>query len=387
MANENNDSNGGAGGSNGNGTQNSNRRGSFTTQTFSALFGRSNSTTQGTPATPAPTPALPTQPSSMPSTSGRPVRRMSITTVGLNAAGTSPIASSNSYFPNSAGRDRRASVSTGSTDSAAIDESAIEDDDAVGASAHAQSVPTTPFARRMSIGANAIFSGRGGPSPGTAPSSSHPSVPASVPGGSTLFPIPARQRADHESAPSPLLAKQRTASFTKPSVGPSGLSQGLAGARRTSVSSMASSSTVTPQAFVPGSVAGSLGRSISGRRARNPSDLTGSMQGEGYNWPETFRARAESTATRPAHHRSSFGANSISNSSPNTETRPMAIPGAQQGGAMHQRAASISDMSEPPKEMPKPKMEVKQEKKSWLKGGQKPDEVGERILRGEFLMD
>ena len=65
----------------------------------------------------------------------------------------------------------------------------------------------------------------------------------------------------------------------------------------------------------------------------------------------------------------------------------MAIPGAQQGGAMHQRAASISDMSEPPKEMPKPKMEVKQEKKSWLKGGQKPDEVGERILRGEFLMD
>lgn len=63
----------------------------------------------------------------------------------------------------------------------------------------------------------------------------------------------------------------------------------------------------------------------------------------------------------------------------------MAI-GRQQGGAMHQRAASISDMSEPPKEMPQPKIEM--EKKSWLKGsGQKPDEVGERILRGEFLMD
>lgn len=385
MANENDNSNGGAIGSNTNGAQNNNRRGSFTTQTFSALFGRSNSINQGTPATPAPTPALATQPSSISSTSARPVRRMSITTVGLNAAGTSPIASSSSYFPNSAGRDRRASVSTGSTDSQAIDESAIEDDDAVGA--YAQSVPTTPFARRMSIGANAIFSGRGGPSPGTAPSSSHSSVPASVSGGSTLFPIPARQRADHESAPSPLLAKQRTTSFSKPSVGPSGLSQGLAGARRTSVSSLASTSTTTLQTFVPGSVPGSLGRSTSGRRLRNPSDLTGSMQGEGYNWSETFRARAESTATRPAHHRSSFGANSLSNTSPNTETRPMAIPGAQQGGAMPQRAASISHMSEPPKEMPKTKMEVKQEKKSWLKGGQKPDEVGERILRGEFLMD
>lgn len=61
--------------------------------------------------------------------------------------------------------------------------------------------------------------------------------------------------------------------------------------------------------------------------------------------------------------------------------------GGQGQSAMHQRAASISDMSEPPKEMPQPKQDAAK-KTSWLKGsGQKPDEVGERILRGEFLMD
>lgn len=74
--------------------------------------------------------------------------------------------------------------------------------------------------------------------------------------------------------------------------------------------------------------------------------------------------------------------------SPNAESRPVAIGGGVGGqGIGHQRAASVSDMSEPPKEMPMPKQE-QPKAKNWLGGGgRKPDEVGERILRGEFLMD
>ena len=375
---------------------------------------------------------------------------MSITTLGLNTAGTSPISSSAPYFPSTAagsaggrdgrdGRDRRSSVSTNSQDSQ-IDESAIEDDDTV--ATHAQSVPTTPFARRMSIGTGVMF-GRGGASPGTT-SSHNPSVSTSVSGGSTLYPIPARQEAHHESAPLNSSAfsvpKQRTGSLSKPSIGPSGLSQGLQQARRTSLSSLAQSQsgsggdvagrtkatvgaatpqgrrtsvssfqTITPAVNFTGgpasvgNISSSLGRSASGRKPRTLSDHPGSSGVAGLDWSEQFRSRAESTATRP--HRPSFGASYTAGgggggiggnnyTSPNAESRPVAIGGGQgQGGGVvgHHRAASVSDMSEPPKgpkEMPMPKVEGKKGAGSWLGGGgRKPDEVGERILRGEFLMD
>ncbi len=55
---------------------------------------------------------------------------------------------------------------------------------------------------------------------------------------------------------------------------------------------------------------------------------------------------------------------------------------------MHERARSVSDMSDPPQQMPERPQEVRGKKTpKWATGGAKPDEVGERILRGEFLMD
>ena len=78
---------------------------------------------------------------------------MSISTLGLS--GTSPTQSSPFMFGG-----RRGSVSTAGSDS--IDESAIDDDDGPG-----RSNPTTPFARRMSFGAQALRTVRGGGSPGT----------------------------------------------------------------------------------------------------------------------------------------------------------------------------------------------------------------------------
>lgn len=120
-----------------------NRRGSFTTQTFSNIFGRSNSTSGG-PTAPFPGPITTAAAQDQ-------RRRMSISTLGLSGSPTQQ-----SPFPFGA---RRGSVSTAGSDS--FDENAIDDDDGPGRSA-----PTTPFTRRMSFGAQALRSVRGGVSPG-----------------------------------------------------------------------------------------------------------------------------------------------------------------------------------------------------------------------------
>jgi len=139
------------------------RRGSFTTQTFNNIFGRSNSTSGG-PTSPFPGPITTAAAQDQ-------RRRMSITTLGLS--GTSPTQSTPFAFGG-----RRGSVSTANSDS--IDESAIDDDDSPG-----RSNPTTPFARRMSFGAQALRTVRGSGSPGAtgrAPSyttaTSLPTIPA-----------------------------------------------------------------------------------------------------------------------------------------------------------------------------------------------------------------
>jgi len=117
-----------------------NRRGSFTTQTFNSIFGRSNST--GGPTAPFPGPI-----STAAANDQR--RRMSITTLGLS--GSSPTQASPFPF------GRRASVSDRSD---SIDESAIDDDDS----------PRRPsnvsFTRRMSVGAQALRARSNGGSPG-----------------------------------------------------------------------------------------------------------------------------------------------------------------------------------------------------------------------------
>lgn len=121
------------------------RRGSFTTQTFNNIFGRSNSASGG-PTAPFPGPITTAAAQDQ-------RRRMSISTLGLS--GTSPTQSTPFTFGG-----RRGSVSTAGSDS--FDENAIDDDDGP-----VRSTPTTPFARRMSFGAQALRSARGGGSPGT----------------------------------------------------------------------------------------------------------------------------------------------------------------------------------------------------------------------------
>ncbi|KAI9641017.1 hypothetical protein NHQ30_010444 [Ciborinia camelliae] len=149
------------------------RRSSITAQTFTNIF-RSNSTSAGGPVGPFPGPINT-------AASQDPKRRMSISTLGLS--GASPTQSS--AFPFGG---RRGSVST--TGSGSIDESAIDDDEGP-----LTSTPATPFARRMSFGAQALRTVRtGSGSPGTngrTPSystSTLPPIPAGSQGGGRVTP-------------------------------------------------------------------------------------------------------------------------------------------------------------------------------------------------------
>lgn len=127
---------------NGNGSS-SERRGSVTSAAFSNLFHRSNSTSTGNG----------NGRESVSSVAARDQRRrLSVTTIGLS--GTSPNSASTPFGL------RRGSISTNNSDS--IDESAVDDEES------AKTGPTSPFARRMSFGAQAMRSLRGGAtSPGS----------------------------------------------------------------------------------------------------------------------------------------------------------------------------------------------------------------------------
>lgn len=78
---------------------------------------------------------------------------------------------------------------------------------------------------------------------------------------------------------------------------------------------------------------------------------TGNANGEGFNWPEQIKNRAERSA-------------SINSQAP---------PAPATGPSNHQKAASVSAPEQPVKEMPK--------------SPRKPDHFQERILKGDFYMD
>lgn len=149
---------------------------------------------------------------------------MSVAAIGLS--GTSPIQTSG--FPFSGGR--RGSVSTAGSDS--IDDSAIEDDDGPST----RSVPTTPFTRRMSFGAQALFNARGSGSPGTN-------------GRTPTYATSSLSRTDEN-----------------------------AGRRKHSPSTQASTQS----------------------QPRTTSDSISTRSAEGLNWSEQFRSRAESAVQRPS---------------------------------------------------------------------------------------
>lgn len=194
------------------------RRSSITSNTFTALFGRSNSVS----SPPSGTAAQPAAVATSPSTG----RRMSISTLGLS--GTSPIQGSPFGFPGG----RRGSVSTAGSDS--IDENAIDDDD--GPSSRSQ--PTTPYARRMSFGAQALLSARtNGATSGTAGRA--PSYTTTSP----LSPIEDQEAGDKRSS------STQASTQSKP---------------------------------------------------RTTSDYSSTRSAEGLNWSEQFRSRAESAVQRPS---------------------------------------------------------------------------------------
>jgi hypothetical protein len=276
------------------------RRASVTAQTFQDLFGRSNSyvgqqTGAQGPSGPITTAAANAQ-----------RRRLSLTTIGL---GASPGQTSPFQIP----RTRTESIS--SANSGSVDESPFEDDYALSTSA-TSSNPATPFARRLSFGARALRDVR----------QSNGSV--GNPNG----------RPSIHKASSP----------------PTGRGRGLSSLSR----SLPSSSSLLVGPLSPGSF---RSKSISHIRpppiAEHVTEhsesvfgnclLTSSFTGEGYNFAENLRSRAE---------RGSMSG-----------PPPMLSPNG------HQRAKSVAIMEPPVREMPKQ--------------SKVPDAMQERILKGDFYMD
>jgi hypothetical protein len=234
------------------------RRGSFTTQTFNNIFGRSNSTS-GAPTAPFPGTGPITTAAAQDQR-----RRMSISTLGLS--GSSPTQTTPFTFG-----PRRGSMSTDRSDS--IDESAIDDDDGP-----SRSVPTTPFARRMSFGAQALRARTGGSPGANGRASSYTTTPKP---NSTLPTIPAGSRGGRVTPPK-------------------------AQASQASTQSKPRTASDYPVSARPG-------------------------EGSGFNWSEQLRSRAESSVSqtqRPSFSTSPVGSKTHERTKSVTEmaTPPMAVP-------------------------------------------------------------
>ncbi|KAK6406856.1 hypothetical protein LTR95_018618 [Oleoguttula sp. CCFEE 5521] len=218
-------------------------------------------------------------------------RRLSIATLGLSGSPNS----TTSPFGSLRGLNRRDSLS--SANSGSLDESAIEDEPST-TTAGSGSVPHTPFARRMSFGARAMRDIR--------------TSSGSTGGGGGISPGLQNGR-----SPPPVAS-------SKP---------GNSHARVPSVSASNSSSTANNSTI--------SARANGGR-------------GEGFNWSDNLRSRAERTSIA-APSGISAGNGSL-------------------GSAHHARAKSVATMEPPIREIPKP-------------AASKPDHFQERILKGDFYMD
>lgn len=127
----------------------------------------------------------------------------------------------------------------------------------------------------------------------------------------------------------------------------------ISGARRsTSTASPSSASSYNPSGSAPAS-------SNKLFTHNEKSDKTWRQTGEGFNWSEALRSRAER-------------APSIGAGPPNAHQTHQSPPGGGQG-LHHQRSASIASVEPPPREMPK---RTKQNR---------PDFFQEKILRGDFM--
>ncbi|THC98706.1 hypothetical protein EYZ11_001840 [Aspergillus tanneri] len=208
-------------------------------------------------------------------------RRLSITTLGLSGSPT--------QGSSLGGRNpRQGSVSSSAGSNSAVFEDAVMEDSENGPPSAA---PSSPFARRVSFGAQALRDVRAG----------------SI--GNGRYPPPA------SSASRNSIMKVSTGSLA------------------------ASTDTVSPQ--------------------NERSNMSWRQLGEGFNWSEALRTRAERAP--------SFGA-----VSPTAPSNQQHSAGFGQSGH-HQRAASIASMEQPAREMPKQPRQ------------NKPDFFQEKILRGDFM--
>ncbi|CAJ2501611.1 Uu.00g044640.m01.CDS01 [Anthostomella pinea] len=194
------------------------RRGSVTSAAFSNFFHRSNSTSAGNGNG---------RESATVAAARDHRRRLSVTTLGLS--GPSPASASTPFGL------RRSSISTTNSNADSIDESAVEDEESARSAA-------SPFARRMSFGAQAMRNMRPGQ---TSP-------------GSTGRPAQQARRVS--------VGNSRTPTSATPSA--------PTAARRTSTSQ--ASNTLS---------------------ARTPSDMLSARSDNGYNWSEQLRSRAESSVS------------------------------------------------------------------------------------------
>ena len=346
-----------------------NRRSSVTSAALSGIF-RSASTSTASTGTPI-----------FPNSFDPSRRRVSISTTAALGLGSVP-GSANSAGPSGVGASafalRRASLSTNSSASdAAVDESAIEDDDA--SPSGPRNPPTSPYGRRPSFGAQGVRSnGR------------QRSIFATTPN-----PVAGTKQLQQPGPASPITSGSPLHSSSSPTAPSDSYFPSLSTARRSSaLKSHAAASHTRAGSF---SHYSSAPRSPSSQVAFAPiySPRTVSDQvffpatraDQGYNWPEQLRSRAESTISGA---RSSFSHASGMGSSPPRAGGFAGYGGSGGGGAgvgngggvgaaRHDRAKSVSDVPRPApvQSPPAPRREARK----------KPDPFQERILKGDFYMD
>ncbi|KAG6040489.1 hypothetical protein E4U41_000432 [Claviceps citrina] len=202
-------------------------------------------------------------------------RRLSVTTIGLS--GTSPTNQPSFNI-------RRGSMSTNAD---SIDESAVEDEEM---SAMSKTAPTTPFVRRMSLGASTMRSYRPGGNSNSPGNGNNPTSPPSSLG----------RRASQNQG--------------------SAIGSALSSTGRRASTAMAASAGPQTSNTMP---------------SRAPSDIVNSRADQpGFNWSEQLRSRAESSVTGA---RPSF---------------PLASSPPRTTAPHHDRARSVSDMMQPPVQAP-----------------------------------
>lgn len=213
--------------------------------------------------------------------------------LSITTLGLSGSPTQTSPFGNRARRRDSLSSSMGSN-AGGSEEAVTEDNES--ASPHA--TPSSPFSRRVSFGAQALRDARGG----SIGNGRYPPSASTMTGG------------------------RRSASAASP-----------------------------PPAYNP--TRPTLASSNNVYSPKERSDISWRHPGEGFNWSEALRTRAERAPSVSA----------------GSSSAPHGQQPASAGQAHHQRSASIASVEQPPREMPK---RAKQNK---------PDFFQEKILRGDFM--